>query len=123
MLDLPTERLYHPDVAKPFTRRLAARLVPADLAWRRPPTDYTAVHDATAGTVRELREALAAARLEAIAAVPGVDALVQQKVMREHLWIPVLNINMDQVANKRISSARPHMLYQNTFYKGLDVTR
>jgi peptide/nickel transport system substrate-binding protein len=49
--------------------------------------------------------------------------LVQQKVMREHLWMPVLNINMDQVANKRISSARPHMLYQNTFYKGLDVTR
>jgi hypothetical protein len=28
-------------------------------------------------------------------------ALVQQKVMREHLWMPVLNINMDQVANKR----------------------
>jgi peptide/nickel transport system substrate-binding protein len=50
-------------------------------------------------------------------------AKVQQKVMREFLWIPVLNINMDQVANKRISSARPHMLYQNTFYKGLDVTR
>jgi peptide/nickel transport system substrate-binding protein len=50
-------------------------------------------------------------------------ALVQEKVMREHLWIPVLNINMDQVANKRITSARPHMLYQNTFYKGLDVTR
>ena len=50
-------------------------------------------------------------------------ALVQQKVMREHLWIPVLNINMDQVANKRISGARPHMIYQNTFYKGLDVTR
>jgi peptide/nickel transport system substrate-binding protein len=49
--------------------------------------------------------------------------LVQQKVMREHLWMPVLNINMDQVANKRISAARPHMLYQNTFYKGLDVTR
>jgi peptide/nickel transport system substrate-binding protein len=50
-------------------------------------------------------------------------ALVQQKAMREHLWMPVLNINMDQVANKRISAARPHMLYQNTFYKGLDVTR
>ena len=48
-------------------------------------------------------------------------ALVQEKVMREHLWIPVLNINMDQVANKRIR-ARPHMIYQNTFYKGLDVT-
>jgi len=50
-------------------------------------------------------------------------ALVQEKVMREHLWIPVLNINLDQVANKKISGARPHMLYQNTFYKGLDVTR
>ena len=49
--------------------------------------------------------------------------LVQQKVMREHLWMPILNINMDQVANKRISGARPHMIYQNTFYKGLDVTR
>jgi peptide/nickel transport system substrate-binding protein len=49
--------------------------------------------------------------------------LVQEKVMREHLWMPVLNINMDQVANKKISGARPHMLYQNTFYKGLDVTR
>jgi peptide/nickel transport system substrate-binding protein len=50
-------------------------------------------------------------------------ALVQQKAMREHLWMPVLNINMDQVANKKISGARPHMIYQNTFYKGLDVTR
>jgi peptide/nickel transport system substrate-binding protein len=48
--------------------------------------------------------------------------LVQQKVMQEHLWIPVLNINMDQVSNKKIKGARPHMLYQNTFYKGLDVT-
>jgi peptide/nickel transport system substrate-binding protein len=50
-------------------------------------------------------------------------ALVQQKVTREHLWMPVLNINMDQVANKKITGARPHMIYQNTFYKGLDVTR
>ena len=50
-------------------------------------------------------------------------ALVQQKVMREHLWMPVLNINMDQVANKKITDARPHMIYQNTFYKGLDVSR
>ena len=50
-------------------------------------------------------------------------AMVQQKVTREHLWMPVLNINMDQVANKRITGARPHMIYQNTFYKGLDVTR
>jgi peptide/nickel transport system substrate-binding protein len=49
--------------------------------------------------------------------------MVQQKAMREHLWMPVLNINMDQVTNKKIGGARPHMIYQNTFYKGLDVTR
>ena len=49
-------------------------------------------------------------------------ALVQQKVMQEHLWIPVLNINMDQVANKKLKGARPHMIYQNTFYKGLDAS-
>jgi ABC-type transport system substrate-binding protein len=49
-------------------------------------------------------------------------AMVQQKVMQEHLWIPVLNINMHQVANKNIKGARPHMIYQNTFYKGLDAS-
>jgi peptide/nickel transport system substrate-binding protein len=48
-------------------------------------------------------------------------AMVQQKAMREHLWMPVLNINMDQVTNKKVKSARPHMIYQNTFYKGLDA--
>ncbi len=48
--------------------------------------------------------------------------MVQQKVMQEHLWMPVLNINMDEVVNKKIKGARPHMLYQNTFYKGLDVS-
>jgi peptide/nickel transport system substrate-binding protein len=49
-------------------------------------------------------------------------ALVQQKVMREHLWIPVLNINMHMVTNKKLKGARPHMIYQNTFYKGLDLS-
>ena len=49
-------------------------------------------------------------------------ALVQQKVTREHLWMPVLNINMHQVVNKKIKGARPHMIYQNTFYKGLDAS-
>jgi peptide/nickel transport system substrate-binding protein len=49
-------------------------------------------------------------------------AMVQQKVMQEHLWMPVLNINMHQVANKKIKGARPHMIYQNTFYKGLDAS-
>ena len=48
-------------------------------------------------------------------------ALVQQKVMHEHLWMPVLNINMHEVTNKKIKGMRPHMIYQNTFYKGLDV--
>jgi peptide/nickel transport system substrate-binding protein len=37
--------------------------------------------------------------------------------------MPVLDINMNQVANKKITDARPHMIYQNTFYKGLDVSR
>jgi len=48
--------------------------------------------------------------------------LVQQQVMREHLWIPVLNINMHMVTSKKLKGARPHMIYQNTFYKGLDLT-
>ncbi|HEV7879117.1 hypothetical protein [Bradyrhizobium sp.] len=38
------------------------------------------------------------------------------------LTIPVLKINMHQVANKKIKGARPHMIYQNTFYKGLDAS-
>jgi peptide/nickel transport system substrate-binding protein len=49
-------------------------------------------------------------------------ARVQQKVMREHLWIPVANVDLNQVVNKKIKGARPHMLYQNTFYKGLDLS-
>jgi peptide/nickel transport system substrate-binding protein len=49
-------------------------------------------------------------------------AMVQQKVMQEHLWMPVLNINMDEVVNKKVKGARPHMIYQNTFYKGLDTS-
>ena len=35
----------------------------------------------------------------------------------------MLNINMDQVANKKITDAKPHMINQNTFCKGLDVSR
>ena len=46
-------------------------------------------------------------------------AMVQQKVMQAHLWIPVLNINMDDVVNKKVKGARPHVIYQSTFYKGL----
>jgi peptide/nickel transport system substrate-binding protein len=48
--------------------------------------------------------------------------LVQQKVTAEALWIPVLNINMYEVTNKKLKGMRPHMIYQNTFYKGLDAS-
>ena len=47
---------------------------------------------------------------------------VQDLVMEKHLWIPVLNINMHMVTSKRLKGARPHMIYQNTFYKGLDLS-
>ena len=48
--------------------------------------------------------------------------LVQKQVTDEHLWIPVMNIAMYQTVNKKVKDAKPHMLYQNTFYKGLDVS-
>ena len=48
--------------------------------------------------------------------------LVQEKVMREHLWMPVLNIDMYMVTHKRLKGARAHTLYQNVFYKGLDLS-
>jgi peptide/nickel transport system substrate-binding protein len=48
--------------------------------------------------------------------------LVQKKVTTEALWMPVLNINMYEVTNKKMKGMRPHMIYQNTFYKGLDAS-
>src|ERR1044071_2902777 len=48
--------------------------------------------------------------------------MVQRKVMAEALWMPVLNINMYEVTNKNLKGMRPHMIYQNTFYKGLDAS-
>ena len=48
--------------------------------------------------------------------------LVQKKVTAEALWMPVLNINMYDVTNKKVKGMRPHMIYQNTFYKGLDAS-
>ena len=36
--------------------------------------------------------------------------------------MPVLNINMYVVTSKKLKGARPHMIYQNTFYKGLDAS-
>jgi peptide/nickel transport system substrate-binding protein len=48
--------------------------------------------------------------------------LVQKKVTSEALWMPILNINMYEVTNKKMKGMRPHMIYQNTFYKGLDAS-
>ena len=49
-------------------------------------------------------------------------ALAQQLVTEEHLMMPVMNVAMYLVTNKKVKGARPHMLYQNTFYKGLDYS-
>jgi peptide/nickel transport system substrate-binding protein len=49
-------------------------------------------------------------------------ALAQQLVAEEHLMMPVMNVGMYLVTNKKVKGARPHMLYQNTFYKGLDYS-
>ena len=62
------------------------------------------------------------------AALTGEDrakyyGLVQEQVTAEHLWIPVLNIDMHQTTTKKLKGARAHMLYQNTFYKGLDLSK
>jgi peptide/nickel transport system substrate-binding protein len=49
-------------------------------------------------------------------------ARVQEKVMGEHLWMPVMNVAMYTTSSKKLKGVRPHMLYQNTFYKGLDYS-
>jgi len=49
-------------------------------------------------------------------------ALVQKQVTEEHLWMPVMNIAMFTTSTKKMKGVRPHMLYQNTFYKGLDYS-
>ncbi|MBC7638091.1 MAG: ABC transporter substrate-binding protein [Acetobacteraceae bacterium] len=48
--------------------------------------------------------------------------LVQEKVTREHLWMPVANINLYVVTNKKLKNARGHPMYAIGFYKGLDFT-
>ena len=49
-------------------------------------------------------------------------ALVQRRVTQEHLWMPVMNVAMYTTSLKKLKGVRPHMLYQNTFYKGLDYS-
>jgi len=48
--------------------------------------------------------------------------MVQQRVTEQHLWMPVMNIAMYTTSSKKLKGVRPHMLYQNTFYKGLDYS-
>ncbi|KAJ8133687.1 hypothetical protein OY671_013099, partial [Metschnikowia pulcherrima] len=48
--------------------------------------------------------------------------LAQQRVTEEHLWMPVMNIAMYTTSSKKSKGVRPHMLYQNTFYKGSDYS-
>ena len=47
---------------------------------------------------------------------------VQEVVMKEHLWMPVMNVKMYQTTNKKLKGARAHMLFQYTHYKGLDLS-
>ena len=47
----------------------------------------------------------------------------QEIVMKEHLWIPVMNTKMYQTTTKKIKGSRAHMLFQYTFYKGLDLSQ
>jgi len=49
--------------------------------------------------------------------------LAQQRVTEEHLWMPVMNVAMYTTSLRALKGVRPHMLYQNTFYKGLDYSR
>jgi peptide/nickel transport system substrate-binding protein len=48
--------------------------------------------------------------------------LVQKRITEQHLWMPVMNVAMYTTSNKKLKGVRPHMLYQNTFYKGLDYS-
>jgi peptide/nickel transport system substrate-binding protein len=48
--------------------------------------------------------------------------LAQKHVTEQHLWMPVMNVAMYTTSNKKLKGVRPHMLYQNTFYKGLDYS-
>ena len=51
-----------------------------------------------------------------------VYQMAQQRITEEHLWMPVMNVAMYTTSLKKLKGVRPHMLYQNTFYKGLDYS-
>jgi len=45
----------------------------------------------------------------------------QEVVMKNHLMMTVLDITVHEVTNKRLKGTRPHMLYNSTLYKALDL--
>ena len=47
---------------------------------------------------------------------------VQELVMKQHLWMPVLEVTIHQVTHRRLKNTRPHMLYNSTIYKALDFS-
>jgi peptide/nickel transport system substrate-binding protein len=48
--------------------------------------------------------------------------MVEERVTQQHLMMPVANITLYTVANKRVKNARGHPQYAIGFYKGLDFT-
>jgi len=68
-----------------------------------------------------LAEAAGIGATEAIMEVSS-HALAQQRVTEQHLWMPVMNVAMYTTSLKKLKGVRPHMIYQNTFYKGLDYS-
>jgi peptide/nickel transport system substrate-binding protein len=48
--------------------------------------------------------------------------LAQKRISENHLWIPVMNVGLHMVTNKRLKGARPHMIHQNVMYKALDYS-
>ena len=49
-------------------------------------------------------------------------AKVQERVTSEHLMMPIMYINMYMTSNRKLKNARAHMLFQQTIYKGLDLS-
>ena len=46
----------------------------------------------------------------------------QIHLMNEHLMMTVLDVTVHEVTNKRLKGTRPHMLYNATIYKALDLS-
>jgi peptide/nickel transport system substrate-binding protein len=47
---------------------------------------------------------------------------VQQKVVDNALWVPIVHDTMWMVANKKIKDIKPHATFTSALYKGLDIS-